>query len=367
MKTRKISEFSVLKFLKLPLVGRKVSRKQLSLFCRQLSVMLDAGLPLLSGLKILREQTDNIMLKNTLYGVCCRLEEGQNFSEALSRYPEVFPGILVTMVAAGEAGGVLDNILENVAGFLEWEHRIYEKVKASLIYPLIVLGISVLAVTFIVMFILPVFGRVLEQMNVEIPLITRILLGLSQILRNYWFIIVCFLAAMILGFIRARKNNARLREITDVINLKVPVFGNITKKIIVARFCRTMATLLQVGVPVLPALEIVEKTTGNSIVEKSIALSRKNIFDGQGMAEPLRQSGVFSPLVIEMMVVGEETGALAPMLAKAGAFYDEEVDNFSAKLTTLLEPFLICIVGAVVCVVLLSVFLPMFKVIGNVG
>lgn len=341
--------------------------KQLSLFCRQLSVMVNSGIPLLSALKVLISQTENRLLKDALTRIGLSLEGGKSFSAALAEHPQVFPPLIVTMICAGEAGGVLGEILDNAADFLEWEYRLREKVKASVTYPLLVLILSLLAVTFMVVFILPVFGSILQQMNTEIPLITRLLLGLSQFLRKFWYLAAGLTGGVTVILAYIINHSPQVREILDTFVLKLPVVGELRKKVIVSRFCKTTAILLGVGIPVLEALEIVEKTTGNVAVERSIAISRKNIFDGQGMAGSLRQTGVFPSVVLEMITVGEETGALGVMLEKAGEFYDEEVNNQATKLATVIEPLLICVVGAVVCVILLSVFLPMFKIIGSVG
>jgi type IV pilus assembly protein PilC len=346
---------------------RKVSRKELSLFCRQLSVMINSGVPLLSSLAVLRDQAENSTLKDAFSGIHSMLEDGNSLSQALSYYPNEFPGILISMVSAGEAGGVLEEILGRIADFFEWEHRVREKVKASITYPAVVFCVAVLAVGFIVAFFVPVFSRILVQMNVEVPLITRILFFISEVLRNFWFVIIAGAGAGIWGVCRFAKRSLRVRKIIDTLYLKMPIIGNMVRKTVIARFCRTVATLLRVGVPLVKALELAEKTSGNIIVEESIAQARKSILDGEGMAEPLKKSCVFTPLVLEMIVVGEETGSLTAMLDKAADIYDEEVDNLSSRITTLIEPALVVFVGAIVCVVLLSVFLPMFKVLGSVG
>lgn len=349
------------------LYASKLSRKKLSLFCRQLSVMLNAGIPLLSALEILKEQDNNSKLQEAVEGVCTSLEAGLSFSEALEKYPNVFPSILITMVQAGETGGVLNNILDSVAGFLEWEHRTRQKVKAAITYPIVVLILSVLAVSFLVIFILPVFARILAQMDVELPLITRLLLRISWFIKGNLplFLLLPPIATVIGMHWFSRSTTAR--EKLDTVALKVPLIGGIRRKIIVSRFCKTLSTLLRSGVPLLTALEIVEKTAGNIVIEKHVSLARKDIIEGNGMSRALKKAGIFTSVVIEMITVGEETGELAFMLEKAGEIYDEEVDNYATKIATLIEPLLICIVGAIVCVVLLSVFLPMFSVIGHVG
>lgn len=353
--------------LSLGLPVHRLTRKELSLFCRQLSVMLQSGIPLLSALRVLGNHGKNPTLQDSICGVCTSLEAGYAFSEALGEYPKVFPAILVTMVKAGETGGALNTILDSVATFLEWEHRTREKIKTAVTYPIAVLILSLLAVSFLVVFILPVFARILTQMEVELPLITRLLMGISWFVKRNWLLLI-LLSLLLLGFgVRWLNHSTAAREKLDFLVLKLPLIGGMRQKIIISRFCKTLSTLLRSGVPLLAALEIVEKTAGNIVIEKSVAHSRQNIFEGQGMAGPLKETKVFTSVVIEMITVGEETGELALMLEKAGEIYDEEVDNYSGKIATVIEPLLICFVGAIVCVVLLSVFLPMFSVIGNVG
>ena len=343
----------------------RVTRMELGLFCRQLGVMLDAGMPLLPALEILRDQAEKVKLKQTLEGIIGRLEGGSSFGAALIECPEVFPGIFTTMVTAGETGGILITVLENLAGFFEWEHKIREQIKSSVTYPLVVLVIAILAVNFVVVFVLPVFTGILEQINAELPFLTRLILALSAALRSCWYIFVLVFLGIVFGIFRV-KNTFRGRKFFDALFLKLPLIGGLLRKIIVSRFCRTLAALLRVGVPLTAALEVVERTSGNVVVEENIARAREAILEGEGMAEPLRQSRVFPPLVIEMIAVGEETGALDLMLEKVGDFYDAEVETLAARLASLVEPALILFVGGIVALILLSVFLPLFDVMGKI-
>lgn len=346
---------------------KKVTRQELAMFCRQLAVMITAGVPLLSALKVLRAQAEKEKLRDALEGITAKLEGGNGFAQSLAEYPEIFPKMVVTMVEAAEAGGVLDNILERVASFLEWEHRIREKVKSSITYPVAVLIIAVLAVSFVITFVLPAFSGILSQMDVKLPLITKVILGMANGFRHYWYLILPLVIGPLLGIFYYVKTSPEGRRNFDSIIIRIPVIGGLLRKTIISRFCRTLAALLRVGVPVISALEVVEKTCGNMVVEESIARARAYIYEGEGMAEPLRESGIFPPLVIEMINVGEETGSLDSMLEKVGDFYDEEVENLANRLSTVIEPVLIVFVGGIVCLVLLSVFLPLFKVIGSVG
>ncbi len=343
----------------------RITRMELGLFCRQLGVMLDAGMPLLPALGILHDQAEKVKLKQALEGIIGSLEGGSSFGAALIEYPEVFPGIFATMVTAGETGGILVTVLKNLAVFFEWEHKIREQIKSSVTYPLVVLVIAILAVNFVVVFVLPVFTGILEQMNAELPFLTKLILALSAALRSCWYIFLPAFLGIVLGIFRI-KNTSRGRKFFDAFFLKVPVIGGLLQKIIVSRFCRTLSSLLRVGVPLTTALEVVERTSGNVVVEENIARAREAIFEGEGMAEPLRQSRVFPLLVIEMIAVGEETGALDLMLEKVGDFYDTEVETLATRLASLVEPALILFVGGIVALILLSVFLPLFDVLGRI-
>lgn len=347
--------------------SQKISRRDLSQLCSQLSLIINAGIPLLSGLFILLEQEDNSILRNTLEKVCRSLEDGDSFSSAISKHPCIFPPIMVSMVVAGEAGGILGSTLKHTAFFLDWESKVYQKIRASSTYPMIVLFCSFLAINFVLIFIMPVFGQVFDHMDIQVPLITRIFLKYSQIFYSYWHVILGIVLFTPFGLKRVKIKGFKGQEFFDYIFLKMPVLGEFIRNVMITRFCRTMASLLEVGIPIVSALEIVEKTSANNVITRHIARARLSIIEGDGMVEPLSQSKMFTPLVIQMIVVGEETGSLAAMLGKAADFYGEEVDNLSLKLTTVLEPLLIIFVGMIVCIVLLSVFLPMFKIIGSIG
>lgn len=345
----------------------RIPLRELSLFCRQLAVMIDAGIPLLTGLMILRDQGKKNRFRVTLTEIIEQLEGGQSFCQSLARYPNTFPRIFTAMVEAGEAGGFLGTSLEQIAVFWEWEHRLREKVKSSIAYPVFVLVITIIALNFLVLYVLPAFSAILEQMDVELPRVTRFVLDLSNFWHHYWFLFVVILGGALVSAVCLIKFTPEGRRGFDRFILKVPLFGEIVRKTIISRFCRTLAALLRVGVPVIAALEVVEKTCGNMVVERSIAKARDAICQGESMAVPLRRSGIFPLLVIEMISVGEETGALDAMLEKAGDFYDEDLENLALRLAALTEPVLLLFVGGIVCLVLLSVFLPLFEIVGNVN
>lgn len=345
----------------------RLSLRELSLFCRQLAVMIDAGIPLLTGLMILRDQGKKNRFRLILTEIIEQLQTGQSFGQSLARYPKTFPKIFSAMVEAGEAGGFLGTSLKQIAGFWEWEHKLGEKVKSSMAYPVFVLVITVIAINFLVLYVLPAFSGILEQMDVELPLVTRFVLALSNSWRYYWFVFVLILGGALVFVVCLIKFTPEGRRGFDRIILNIPLFGEIFRKTIISRFCRTLAALLRAGVPILAALEVVEKTCGNSVVERNISKVRDAISQGESMAIPLRRSGIFPLLIIEMIAVGEETGALEAMLDKAGDFYDEDLENLALRLSALTEPVLLLFVGGIVCLVLLSVFLPLFEIIGNVN
>ncbi|KUK11042.1 MAG: Type II secretion system F domain [Clostridia bacterium 41_269] len=346
-------------------LGQKISRRDLSIFCSQLSLMIQSGIPLISALKVFEDQTNKKKLKEVAAKLCQSLEVGESFSEALDKHSSIFPFVLIKMAAAGEAAGVLDSILERMGDYFEWEHSIREKAKSSLTYPMVVLCVAVLAVAFVVVFILPVFERILNQMQLELPLMTRIILGVSDFLRHFWLLI--FLGAVCIFYLaKYMLSKEKGRNLWDGWILKFPLIGVFISKIIISRFCRTLAVLLRGGLPILEALEVVEKTLGNSVFEKNIYQVRQNIKEGENMAEPLKASGVFPTMVVEMVSVGEETGTIDLMLEKVGSFFDAEVEETARRLSTLIEPVLIIIMGLLVGLLLISILLPIFKVIGTI-
>ncbi|CEP66033.1 Type II secretion system F domain [Moorella glycerini] len=347
------------------LFRRPVSRRDLALFSRQLATMLGAGLPIVTALHILQRQAENPSLRESIGMLLQDLESGEAFYRALERQPRVFPPIFIHTVEAGELGGALDETLERLAGHLEREHEVEEKVKSALTYPAIVSMVALLAVIFLLTYVLPSFQVMLNSLQVPLPWPTRLVLGISSGLRYLWPVLFLFLAGAAYGFYRwLQKPAGRYRF--DRMLLRIPIFGPLHQKTVLSRFSRTLGTLLHSGVPVLPALEIVRRTVGNAVVAGAVERAAESVRDGQSLAAPLEASGVFPPMVVEMITVGEETGALDALLAKISSFYDREVGETVARLSSLIEPVLIVTLGGIIGLVVISVLLPVFSLVGGV-
>ncbi len=343
---------------------RRVGSSYLRIFCTQLATMLDAGLSLLASLKILEQQSETRKMRKVIKGVLERLEGGASFAQALSFYPRVFPDILVNMVAAGETGGVLDEVLFRMAEHFEKEHEIYEKIKNALTYPMVVIAVAVAAVFFLVSIVLPAFSDILQNMQIPLPLPTKIVMEISIVIRKFWFLFVLLFVLAGFGIHRFLKDE-RGRYRWDEWKLHLPVVGHLQQKIIISRFCRTLGTLLRGGVPILRSLEVVERTAGNALVIEGVEKARDSIRDGKGMSGPLAESGVFPPMVTHMVKVGEETGALDKLLEKVSDYYDQEIEYIVSRLTSLIEPVLIVGLGLVVGFIIISILLPMFNVVST--
>jgi len=338
-----------------------VSVKDLALFCRQFATVIEAGIPVLTCLDILARQAENSTLRGAIEQMMTELQAGRTLTEAMRRHPKVFPGILISMAEAGETGGVLDQALTRMADHFERDHDIKEKVKSAMYYPAALVGFMFLAVGFLVTSVLPNFVSILTTLNVELPLPTRILLKLSGFLGQYWYLAITGLAAAVFAMLKV----AGLKDVQtqlDKLKLKLPIFGPLIKKIIIARFCRTLSTLLHAGVPLLQSLEIVRGTAGNVVVARAAAGAVENVREGLEMAPPLAASGVFPPMVTRMVAVGEETGTTDQLLEKVAQFYDREVNAGVARLSSLLEPVLLIFMGVVIGSIIISVMLPMLTV-----
>lgn len=345
---------------------RKVKAKELGFFCRQLATMINSGIPLLSCLSILELQKGTLKLKQAISSLKSELEQGKSISEGARKFPDVFPQIFVNMVEAGEAGGALDDVLMRLANHFDKEHEVIEKVKSAMTYPLVIFFVAVLCVAFLLGFILPKFTTLLDGFNVELPLITRIVLAASGLIAKTWFIIIP--AAVLIYFAARRKlREERYKLKLDTQTFRVPVFGDLLRKREVSRFARTLGTLLRSGIPILQALEVVKKTTNNLLVRKSLLNAQQSIRDGDPVAVPLGKSGVFPSMVIQMIQTGEETGTLEDMLEKISVFYDREVDAVVNRLSSLIEPIFIVVLGLTIGIILLAVLLPVFKVITTVS
>lgn len=345
---------------------QQISAKDLSIFCRQFATMVDAGLPLVSCLNVLIEQTQKAKLKDALQGVYKKVQEGESLAGALKNYSQIFPKIMISMIDAGEVGGVLDVVLNRLAVHFEKEHKVNEKVKSAMVYPAVVIFMAALSVSFILVFVLPTFLKLFDNMKIQLPLPTRILLAVSDMLKNYWLVGIIAVIAVAAGWSYLMRQK-KYQAIRDRFILQVPVFGDLFRKIAVARFSRTFGTLVHSGVPIISALDVVKQTAGNINIEDALDQAQKKVSEGTRLAVTLAGSKVFTPMVIQMIAIGEESGQLDKMLEKIAEFYESEVDETVSRLSTLMEPFLIAVLGIVIGMIVISIALPLFDVVTNFG
>ncbi|MGE5345429.1 MAG: type II secretion system F family protein [Acidithiobacillales bacterium] len=349
----------------IPKVGPgKVSSKRLAVFTRQFSVMIDAGLPLVQCLEILGSQQDNRLFQKIILAVRQDVEAGSSLAEAMRKHPKAFDDLYVNMVAAGEAGGILDTILRRLSTYIEKAVKLKGQVKTALIYPVSVLAVAAIVVFIILWKVIPTFAALFAALGAQLPLPTRMVIRASNFIASYIFFIAIGVAA-IGFFVNRYYATYRGRRVIDGIVLKLPVLGDIMKKIAVARFCRTLATLTSSGVPILDGLEITARTAGNAIIEDAIMGVRKSVEAGRTIAEPLSETKVFPSMVVQMISVGEQTGALDAMLTKIAEFYEDEVDNAVEGLMKLMEPIMIAILGTVIGTIIVAMYMPMFDLIGK--
>ena len=350
----------------LPTFGGKVESKELAIFTRQFSVMIDAGLPLVQCLEILGTQQDNKTFAKILQQTRMDVEGGASLADAMRKHPKAFDDLFVNMIAAGEAGGILDTILKRLATYIEKAVKLKSQVKGAMVYPIAVISIAGIVIAVILWKVIPTFAAMFEGLGAQLPLPTRIVITLSN-----WF--VRLLPFMVVGIIalaflfRRYYATHNGRRVIDRIVLKLPIMGILMQKIAVARFCRTLATLMASGVPILDGLEITARTAGNAIIEDAIMIVRKGVESGLTVAQPLKESGVFPPMVVQMIGVGEQTGALDAMLSKIADFYEEEVDQAVANLLTLMEPVMIAFLGVTVGGIVISMYLPLFDLISKLS
>ncbi len=350
----------------IPKVGPgKVNSKRLAIFTRQFSVMIDAGLPLVQCLEILGGQQDNRLFQKIILAVRQDVESGSSLAEAMRKHPKAFDDLFVNMVAAGEAGGILDTILRRLSTYIEKAVKLKGQVKTALIYPVSVLLVASIVVFIILWKVIPTFAALFAALGAQLPLPTRMVIAASNFVARY--IIFIFIAIGVAGFFLSRYYATyRGRRVIDGIVLKLPVLGDIMRKIAVARFCRTLATLTSSGVPILDGLEITARTAGNAIIEDAILGVRKSVEAGRTIAEPLAETKVFPSMVVQMISVGEQTGALDAMLTKIAEFYEDEVDNAVEGLMKLMEPIMIAILGTVIGTIIVAMYMPMFDLIGKI-
>ncbi len=350
----------------LPKIGGGISMKEIAIFTRQFSVMIDSGLPLVQCLEILGSQNDNRTFQKILFQVRQDVESGATLADSMRKHPKAFDGLYANMVAAGEAGGILDTILQRLSTYIEKIVKLRGAVRSAMIYPIAVILIAVGVVWVILWKVIPTFATLFEGLGATLPLPTRITIALSHFIGAFWWAIFLGIGLTIFLLHRYYQTHRGRRHL-DRIMLKLPVLGMVLKKIAVARFCRTLGTLVSSGVPILEALEITAKTAGNAIVEDAIMSTRASVEEGKTIAEPLKGTDVFPPMVVQMVSVGEQTGALETMLSKIADFYEDEVDEATQNLLALLEPVMICFLGLVIGGIVISMYLPMFDLISKIG
>lgn len=348
------------KEIKIPGMGPKVKTKDVVVFTRQFATMIDAGLPLLMGLEVLSKGHDNKAMRTTLAQVKEHVASGGTLAEGLALAPKAFDDLYVNMVAAGETGGILDIILERLAAYLEKMDSLRRQVKTALIYPGVVVSAAVIVTTILLVFVIPTFADMFKDFGAALPAPTRLVMAVSDFMVKYYAVIFGTFGIGVSMFRRFIKTE-RGKEVIHPIVLKLPVFGNIARKVAVARFARTLGTMMSSGVPILDALQICARTAGNKVVEKEVNNVRLSISEGKSIAEPLTNSVIFPPMVVSMIAVGESTGALDAMLGKVADFYEDEVENAVAAMKQLIEPIMILILGTIIGGLVVAMYLPIFK------
>jgi len=345
---------------------KRVKQKDLVLFSRQLSTLIGAGVPIVQGLTILVEQIENPAFKKVITSVREDIESGTSITEALSRHPTVFGELYVNMVKAGELGGILDIILERLSAYQESAAALRGKIRAAMIYPAVIALVAGGVTTFLMVVVVPMFVKIFQQVGAELPLPTQILLAVSNFLKRYLVFLIIGLIAFVVGLRQYYKTEAGSMYI-DTLLLRLPLFGPLLRKVAVAKFTRTFGTLVKSGVPILQALETVAKTSGNRVVEKAVLAAKDAIREGERISDPLKASGVFPPMVTQMISVGEETGNLDAMLSKIAEFYEQEVDAAVSGLTSLIEPVVVVFMGVIIGAIAVAMYMPMFQLGAIVG
>ncbi|MHC1724670.1 MAG: type II secretion system F family protein [Syntrophobacteraceae bacterium] len=344
----------------LPAFGAKIKDKEIVIFVRQFATMIDAGLPLVQCLDILHEQQGNANFKRVIYQIKKDVEEGATLSDSIKKHPRVFDNLFHNLVAAGEIGGILDVILNRLAAYIEKISKLKSKVKGAMTYPAIVIAIAILVVVVILIYVIPVFAGLFKSAGVKLPAMTTFVMDLSDFVKDYFHWMIGAVGITVFAIQRICRT-PKGRDYADRLILRTPVFGMLIRKVAVARFTRTLGTMLSSGVPILDGLEVVASTAGNTVIEKAIRTARNSISEGRPVAEPLAETGVFPAMVTQMIAVGEATGALDNMLSKIADFYDDEVDDAVGALTSLLEPMLILFLGVTIGGLLVAMYLPIFQ------
>jgi type IV pilus assembly protein PilC len=359
-KSKDVSEY-------LPFLKQGIKTRDLVIFTRQFATMIDAGLPLVQCLDILGNQQPNKTFKEIIRQVKTDVEQGSTFADALRKHPKPYDELYVNLVQAGEIGGILDTILNRLAVYLEKADKLAKKVKGAMVYPTTVLVIAIGVVVLMLTKVIPTFEKMFEDFGGELPGPTQVVVMLSHFMQEWIVPFMVVVIGSIMAFFSARRRSLKFRRATDALALKLPVFGSLLRKVAVARFTRTLGTMIASGVPILDGLDIVAKTAGNMIVEEALRKVRAAITEGKTIAEPLAESDVFPGMVTQMIAVGEETGAMETMLSKIADFYDEEVDAAVDALTAMLEPLMMVFLGGAVGGMLIAMYLPIFKIADTIG
>jgi type IV pilus assembly protein PilC len=354
------------KEIALPKFGGGIKSKDIAVFTRQFSVMIDAGLPLVQCLDILGQQQDNKAFQKVILQVRQDVEAGSSLAEAMRKHPQAFDDLYVNMVAAGEAGGILDTILQRLASYIEKNVKLKSQVRSALVYPVAVITIAIIVVYIILWKVIPVFATLFEGLGTQLPFLTQVIVNVSRFIGNFWWLIILVVIGIIFALRQYYQTDAGRYQI-DKFLLRLPVIGALLRKIAVARFCRTLATLLSSGVAILESLDITARTAGNAVLEESILQVRKDVEEGKTLAEPLVRTEQFPPMVCQMIGVGEQTGAMDTMLSKIADFYEDEVDAAIEGMMALLEPVMIAFLGVVIGIIVVAMYLPMFSLISQIG
>ncbi len=341
--------------------GQSVPLMDLVLFTRQLATMIDSGIPLPQAFEILYEQISRPYFKKVIYAVKEDIEAGESLSNALSKFPTVFSPLYIHMIKAGEASGALSEILERLASYLESANTLATKVRSAMVYPVAVLIVASLITAGLLIFVVPIFKDLFESLGGELPLPTRILMATSDILRHYALIVVIVIGVLVFALLKA-VNTEKGRYIFDSLLLKLPVIGDLLKKVAIAKFARTFATLMKSGVPILDSLEIVAKVSGNKVIEQNLLRAKEGVKEGESISKPLEKAGIFPPMVYRMVAVGEQTGELEKMLNKISDFYEEQVNAAIEALTSVMEPIIMVVLGGLIGGIVISLYLPVFNI-----
>jgi len=342
--------------------GGKVSDKDLSIYTRQFSTMIDAGLPIAQCLGILSEQSESKVLRDVTARIAKDVEGGTTLADSFRKYPKAFDDLFTNMLAVGESGGVLDVVLQRLSGYIEKAAALKRKVKGAMVYPITIISVAFLVIIFMMIFVIPTFAKMFQGLGAELPLPTKIVMWISDFVQKFILVVIIGIAAIIWA-IKRYYGTDQGSKVIDRLLLKVPVIGVLIKKVAVARFTRTMGTLLSSGVPILEGLLITARSAGNRVVEAAVMQARSAVMAGRTLADPLRSTPVFPPMVVHMINVGENTGALDAMLSKIADFYDDEVDTAVTALTSLLEPLMIVFLGVVVGGLVVAMYMPIFKMV----